>query len=164
MFGACSQTELLHGLGAAQVDLRDGLTWPELKQSFDSGDDQVPTSRSEFFGAALPADVISELLAVGSELTFTPMGGAYNRVPADATAFVHRSERFLLEHLGGDLAVVRRSWAVAHPHGSGRVYPNFPDPDLTDWAEAYHGPNYARLTETKRQYDPDRVFHFPQSL
>ena len=28
------------------------------------------------------------------------MGGAYNRVAEDATAFAHRSERFLLEHIG----------------------------------------------------------------
>ena len=31
------------------------------------------------------------------ELDFTPWGGAYNRVPAEATAFAHRSELFLLK-------------------------------------------------------------------
>ena len=102
--------------------------------------------------------------AQGCELNFTPMGGAYNRIPADATAFVHRGERFLLEHTGTDSERVRRSWTTAHPHASGRVYPNFPDPELTDWAGAYHGPDHARLAAIKRQYDPDRVFHFPQSL
>jgi hypothetical protein len=50
------------------------------------------------------------------ELSFTAMGGAYNRVPADATAFVHRSERFLLDHVarGGD-QWLDRSWARACP-------------------------------------------------
>jgi hypothetical protein len=65
-------------------------------------------SKSEFFHRSLPAGAITELLdilvrdrAAGQrrELNFTPMGGAYNRVPADATAFVHRAERFLLEHV-----------------------------------------------------------------
>ena len=34
------------------------------------------------------------------ELAFTPMGGAYNQMPADATAFVHREDLFLLEWTG----------------------------------------------------------------
>lgn len=157
--------ELLGVLGAATVDIRDGLSWPELKRSFAGfEDDQAVVSKSEFVRTSLPASVIAGLLAEGCELNFTPMGGAYNRVPADATAFVHREERFLLEHQGTDSERVRRSWTIAHPHASGRVYPNFPDPELTDWAEAYHGPNYARLADLKRHYDPDRVFHFPQSV
>jgi len=32
------------------------------------------------------------------ELDFTPWGGPYNRVRADATAFVHRDEVFLIQH------------------------------------------------------------------
>lgn len=72
------------------------------------------------------------------ELNFTTMGGAYNRVAADATAFVHRGERFLLEHAADDRRWVDRSWAIAHPHGSGRVYPNFPGPQLDGWAAANH--------------------------
>ena len=57
-----------------------------------------------------------------------------------------------------------RSWATAHPWGSGGVFPNFPDPDLVDWAQAYHGDNYLRLTRIKESYDPDNVFRFHQSL
>jgi FAD/FMN-containing dehydrogenase len=173
--------ELVAAVGAPPaVSVRDDLTYPDLKRSFadldprDEGS-RVTTSKSEFIGRSLPDATISQLLDGLSretvpderrELNFTPMGGAYNRVPADATAFAHRSERFLLEHVaaGEDSGWVRRSWAVAHPHASGRVYPNFPDPDLSGWAEAYHGPNFARLAAVKRVYDPDRLFHFPQSL
>jgi hypothetical protein len=109
-------------------------------------------------------------------LDFTPWGCAYNRVRHDATAFVHRSERFSLKHVAivdtGASATARRtaqhwlrhSWASVQPWGSGRVYPNFPDPDLTDWAHAYHGTNYDRLVRIKGRYDPDGVFRFPQSL
>src|SRR5918992_628125 len=64
-------------------------------------------SKSEFFGGPLPAEAVAALVenlqekrVVGQsrELDFTPWGGAYNRVRADATAFVHRAELFLLQH------------------------------------------------------------------
>jgi hypothetical protein len=99
------------------------------------------------------------------ELNFTALGGAYNRVPPDATAFVHRGERFLLEHAASDGDQwLGRSWALAHAFASGRVYPNFPDPDLDDWAAAYHGGNAERLRAVKRDYDPGRFFRFPQAI
>jgi hypothetical protein len=51
-----------------------------------------------------------------------------------------------------------------HPWGAGRVYPNFPDPDLEDWPAAYHAGNLERLTRIKRAYDPAGVFRFHQSI
>jgi FAD/FMN-containing dehydrogenase len=44
------------------------------------------------------------------------------------------------------------------------VYPNFPDPDLTNWPRAYHGANYARLQRVKARYDPDAFFRFHQAI
>jgi FAD/FMN-containing dehydrogenase len=44
------------------------------------------------------------------------------------------------------------------------VYPNFPDPDLQDWAHAYYGTNCDRLRRVKAAYDPDGCFRFNQSL
>lgn len=64
-----------------------------------------------------------------------------------------------------DRSWIRRSlWALAHPHASGHVYPNFPDPALQDWATAYYGANAERLRTVKRSYDPERLFHFPQAI
>ena len=144
--------------------LRGGMAFRDLKRSFaEPGAREegtpVTTSRSEFFARPLPATAVSALLDeltggdwhVRRELNFTAMGGAYNRVAADATAFVHRGERFLLEHAAADdPRWVDRSWAIAHAHGSGRVYPNFPDPQLDGWAAAYHGGNLARLAAVKQ--------------
>jgi FAD/FMN-containing dehydrogenase len=142
-------------------------------------------TKSEFFRRPLPDETVAALVehltrgpAAGQlrEVDFLPWGGAYNRVPADATAFVHRSERFLVQHLvqvGADAAPAERdaarewlarSWTLVHPWGSGGVYPNFPDPDLQDWARAYHGTNYDRLRRVKAAYDPGGFFRFHQSL
>jgi FAD/FMN-containing dehydrogenase len=169
-------------------ETRASLSYSELKRSLvgigSAGQPEEPApivSKSEFFRQSLPATAIAELLDVFTrdrpagerrELNFTPMGGAYNRMPADDTAFVHRSERYLLEHVAahresGKKAATqwaRRSRALVHPWGSGRVYQNFPDPDLTNWTEAYHGSNYARLARVKRVYDPERLLHFDQAV
>jgi FAD/FMN-containing dehydrogenase len=133
--------------------------------------------RSEFFNRPLPADAIEALVAhldarrvpgQYRELDFTPWAGAYNRVPAHATAFAHRDAIFLLKHAaaGGPAARqwLERSWAAVRPWGSGGVYPNFPDPDLAGWAYAYYGDNYPRLRQVKARYDPDRFFRSSQSI
>ncbi|TDU91762.1 FAD/FMN-containing dehydrogenase [Kribbella voronezhensis] len=127
--------------------------------------------RSEYFSRSMTPGTVAALLGAldggdgPRELNLHAMGGAYGRVAEDATAFAHRNERFLLEHVGAVTDPwVDVSWSIAHPEGSGRVYPNFPDPALDDWATAYHGGNYARLQAIKRAYDPDRFFDFPQAI
>jgi FAD/FMN-containing dehydrogenase len=204
MLGTPAETAALLGdltrLAGVRPASRDLARQPyrDLKRALAGPEPRNPAgpvlSKSEFFRQALPDHAVTELLDLFGrdriqgqqrELNFTPMGGAYNRVPPEATAFAHRAERFLLEHVtaaparrrgrpgrqGGSSAVpdaaaqwVRRSWTAARPWASGRVYPNFPDPDLTDWPQAYHGGNYARLARVKRRYDPHRALHFHQSV
>jgi hypothetical protein len=57
-------------------------------------------------------------------------------------------------------AVVGRGASVGIRTG----LPNFPDPDLSDWAEAYHGANHARLARVKCVYDPQRLLRFHQAI
>jgi len=142
-------------------------------------------TKSEFFSRPLPGEAIAALInsftarRVGGQIRsvgFAPWGGAYNRRSPQATAFVHRDQLFLLEHLvlvdpnaspaqkRGAREWVLQSWASVHPWGSGSVYPCFPDSDLNDWGRAYYGDNYRRLLEVKRRYDPDNAFRFRQSI
>jgi FAD/FMN-containing dehydrogenase len=161
---------------APTTELRTGLPYHRLKSTFADSPDPSEWAlriRSEFFSRSMAHGTLASLLtqlgeprATGRrQLTFTAMGAAYNRVAEDATAFAHRTERFLLEHIA-DAADpwVDRSWTIAHADGSGRVYPNFPDPALDDWAAAYHAGNYPRLAAVKNAYDPDRFFDFPQAI
>jgi FAD/FMN-containing dehydrogenase len=158
------------------IELRTGLPFHHLKSTFADPRDLPERAlriRSEFFSQRLAHGTLASLLTQLGEprtmgrrqITFTAMGGAYNRVTEDATAFAHRSERFLLEHIAEAAEPwVDRSWATAHADGSGRVYPNFPDPALGDWAVAYHAGNYPRLAAVKNAYDPHRFFDFPQAI
>jgi FAD/FMN-containing dehydrogenase len=177
------------------------MTWPQTRKFWaelgntaeESGRPSVPQppeaqclyAKSEFFARPLPAEAVGALLdAFGEgrtagesrELDFMPWGGAYNRRPPDATAFVHRDQLFQLKHavvVGPDAPpaaqaaahrAATRSWASVHPWGSGRVFQNFADPDLGHWAQAYYGPNYDRLVRVKARYDPANLFRFQQSL
>lgn len=142
-------------------------------------------SKSEFFRRRLPAEAAAALVenlsegriaGQSRELDFTPWGGAYNRVPAEATAFAHRAELFALLHVvvvdPGTSTVEReaardwlsRSWGLVRPWGSGGVYPNWPDPDLEAWPRAYHGENLERLARVKRRYDPEGFFRPRRTL
>jgi FAD/FMN-containing dehydrogenase len=145
----------------------------------------VDHSASEFYGEPLPSGAASAVVNAvttnripgqARELAFTPMGGAYNQMPADATAFVHREDLFLLEWTAtsdpGQPAATRPAAAqwlsqvrdVLAGYGTGRAYQNFPDPELADPLTAYYGKNLPRLREVKARYDPDDFFHHRQSI
>jgi hypothetical protein len=186
LFGACtlgegSTRELLQEFidwagVVPTIELRAGLPYHQLKSTFADPPDipeRAQRMRSEFFSNSMAQRTLASLLTqLGEprtmgrrEITFAAMGGAYNRVAADATAFAHRSERFLLGHIAEAADPwVDDSWATAHADGSGHVYPNFPDPALHDWAAAYHAGNYPRLAAVKNAYDPHRYFDFPQAI
>jgi FAD/FMN-containing dehydrogenase len=136
-------------------------------------------AKTEFFRRPLPADAVTGLLQAfeldrlsgeSRELDFMPWGGAYARVRPDATAFVHREERFLLKHsavVEADVSprtdraahrFVTRSWESVHAWASGRIFQNFADQDVGEWSEAYHGANLDRLRGIKDRYDPSNVF------
>ena len=177
LFGACllaegPTRELLRGFAEpTELELRR-MPYSLLKEAFDDPRG-LPAIRlrSEYFAESMRPDTGAALLAAldgpggRHELNFHAMGGAYGAVAEDATAFAHRNQRFILEHVGEvSDPWVDASWAIAHPDGSGRVYPNFPDPALDDWVTAYYAGNYERLQKVKNSYDPERFFDFYQGV
>jgi FAD/FMN-containing dehydrogenase len=103
-------------------------------------------------------------------------GGAINDVPVTATAFPHREALFLvsldtswLPQESPDAVQDNLNWLTRLHRDLGEFAPdasyvNFTDPDLEDWAQAYYGPNAARLAQLKHQFDPDRIFSFGQAI
>ncbi|HTT92470.1 MAG TPA: FAD-binding oxidoreductase [Acidimicrobiales bacterium] len=109
-------------------------------------------------------------------VAYDSWGGAINRVPANATAFVHRKALASAQYdasFSPDVAPAKlqqaeawlNSWyATLRPYVSGEAYQNYIDPSLANWQQAYYGANLPRLKQIKAKWDPDDVFHFAQSL
>lgn len=107
------------------------------------------------------------------EIFVASLGGAISRQAADATAYGNRDARFLMnvhgrwEEQAEDDRCIRWSrdlFNAAAPFASGGVYVNFMTADEGDRVRAAFGPNYARLAEVKRTYDPGNVFRLNHNI
>jgi FAD/FMN-containing dehydrogenase len=104
-----------------------------------------------------------------------PLGGAFARVPADATAFANRDRRYMLSIINDwdgpnaedgipHRAWVDSLWQTVRPQGSG-VYVNFLENGERERIhEAYPRGTYERLAAVKRQYDPHNFFRLNQNI
>ena len=100
--------------------------------------------------------------------------GAVTRVGATETAVPHRDEgwNLLLPSLWTDpadteanVAWTRETFAALRPYFAGRRWLNYlGDDQAEDAIRAAYGPNYDRLREVKRRYDPDNVFHLNHNV
>ena len=102
----------------------------------------------------------------GGGIMFDPLGGAINRISADATAFRHRNAQFICSINGLDQSEsvspavqswVDASYAKLMPFFNGQAYQNYEDKSL-DEAQCYFGEHLFRLRTLKKQYDPEGRF------
>ena len=116
------------------------------------------------------ASVPSPMMAI----LFEHFHGAVTRVGATETAVPHRDEgwNLLLPSVWTDpadtaasVAWTRETFAALRPHfGSGRWLNYLGDDQADDAIRAAYGPNYDRLVEVKRRYDPGNVFHLNHNI
>jgi FAD/FMN-containing dehydrogenase len=101
------------------------------------------------------------------------VSGQANRVSKEATAYVHRDAKFVInvhsrwENPEDDNRCI--SWARAFfsataPFATGGVYVNFLSQDEADRIRAAYGPNYDRLVQLKSKYDPTNLFRLNQNI
>ncbi|WDZ86537.1 FAD-binding oxidoreductase [Micromonospora cathayae] len=140
--------------------------------------------RTRIFDRPVTGTVLTDALALFDDrqagqtrlLSLTATGGRANEVDRAETAYWHRNAQFLTgfaalaqhpappEEQESAVRWVQRGFRTLDPVSTGESYLNFPDLFLTDWQRAYHGDNYTRLLQVKRQYDPGNLFHHPQSV
>jgi FAD/FMN-containing dehydrogenase len=101
------------------------------------------------------------------------IGGKANARPPDATAYPHRNVQFAMNVHGrwldpadDDKVVIwaREFFGAAAAYAAGSVYINFLTQDEGSRIREAYGPNYDRLVEVKRRYDPDNLFHFNHNI
>ena len=100
--------------------------------------------------------------------------GAVTRVGVTETAIPHREEgwNLLIPSVWTDtadseasIAWTRETFAAMRTHfGAGRWLNYLGDDQAEDAIRAAYGPNYDRLREVKRRYDPDNVFHLNHNV
>jgi FAD/FMN-containing dehydrogenase len=102
-----------------------------------------------------------------SEIFLAQLGGAMARVEPDATAYVARDARYVMNLHGrwsdprDDDKVIswaRRSFQAAAAHATGSGYVNFLTEDEGARVAASYGVNHQRLQALKQRYDPDNLF------
>jgi FAD/FMN-containing dehydrogenase len=170
----------LIGAGNPQVTVSD-TSWPEHFVAINPPGRSFANWRfsSSWAYEALPKealDVIVEFMsdapAPACNYWCLSWGGATRTEPPGGSAFFHRDPLYYAEpgagwndaSQTGPVAVwLARFRQAMRPFVRG-AYVNVPDAALGDWGEAYYGPNFARLREVKRLYDPTEVFRFPQSI
>jgi len=104
-----------------------------------------------------------------SQIVIEDFHGAASRVPVDQTACTMRIKGFNVvlisqwndpKQTSQCIGWCKDSYAAMQPFFGSMRYVNYLDTDEPgDPAAAVYGPNYARLREIKRKYDPDNVFH-----
>jgi FAD/FMN-containing dehydrogenase len=122
----------------------------------------------------LVIDYASRLPSPECEIFIGQLGGAINRVAANATAYPHRDVNFVMNvhtrwsNAADDKACIawaRELFDKMAKYATGGVYVNFMPEDEAQRVQAgAYGPNYARLAQVKAKYDPGNLFRLNQNI
>jgi len=158
------------------------MPYPAMNTILDAG---FPAGSLNYWLSSFTRGLPDELIASAVERFATvpsPMTsillehfhGAVTRVGVTETAVPHRGQgwNMLIPSVWTDpadsvanIAWARETFAAIRPHlGTGRWLNYLGDDQAEDAIRAAYGPNYDRLREVKRRYDPDNVFHLNHNI
>ena len=116
---------------------------------------------------------IENLPSPQCEIFFGAIGGATTRPAPESAAYAHRDAQFVMnvhgrwqEQADDERCIgwAREFFKASAPFASGGVYVNFLTADEGDRVRSAYGPNYDRLAQVKRTYDPDNLFRTNQNI
>ena len=157
-------------------------------------------NKSTYIIKQLPKEVIPVIkkymkkAGPNDRLEFNGLGGAYDDVEADETAYPHRKALAWLQFIcrwGSNvdnhlddcdtgtaawedylMGPIKLKWVKEFYDEFKEVagkslsgaYVNCPDSDLKKWPRAYYGENLEKLIKIKKKWDRKKIFSFPQGL
>jgi FAD/FMN-containing dehydrogenase len=179
---AARELEPFQSFGSPVMAQVGPMPYPQMNRLLDAG---FPTGSLNYwlssFTRGLPdalIDVSVERFAsVPSNMTmifFEHFHGAVTRVAPTDTAVPHREPGWSLlipsvwtdpSATEANIRWTRETHAELAPHLAARRWLNYlGDDEAEDAVRAAYGPNYQRLREIKRRYDPTNVFHHNHNI
>ena len=175
---AASAIAPIRALAEPYADMLRPMSYPELYQGPEP--EARFASGSNFFTDSLEpaaAETILEELPKSTAMMKTVqlrvLGGAFGRVPSDATAFGHRDRGLFVNAAAmyADAAEQETHDAFVDglaadlgKNGAGGYVGFMGDEDESTLRAAYPGENWERLREAKRRYDPENLFRLNHNI
>ena len=178
---AAADVQPLRELGPPVADMVQRIPYPAMNTGADFlfSKGTLNYWKSAFF-SELPDSAVEVLIDAFERspsdrcvLGIEEFHGAVTRVPPDATAYPHREPGFNLLLISqwtdpadtqAGIAWARQTFDALSPYMADRSYTNYLTADDHDRVRQAFGPNYDRLVEVKRQYDPENVFKGNQNI
>jgi FAD/FMN-containing dehydrogenase len=171
----------LRELGSPAADMVERMPYPAINTGVDwlFPPEALKYWKSAFLSELSNAAVEAMMRAFAEApsdlcaLVLEDFHGAVTRVAPTATAYPHREPGFNLLLISGwtdaaqtDTCITwaRETFDALSPYMAERSYTNYMSADEYDRVREAWGPNYARLVELKRRYDPDNLFRLNHNI
>jgi FAD/FMN-containing dehydrogenase len=178
---AAHDVKTVHEFGPPVLDMIQRMPYPIINTLIDDG---YPRGALNYWKSAFLTELSEEAVAKIIEafesspttmcaLLVEHFHGAVTRVDTRATAFPHRRPGYNFTILSqwtdraqtaACIGWARETFDSLRPHTADSAYVNYLDADDANRIRAAYGPNYDRLVELKRRYDPDNLFRLNQNI
>ena len=171
----------IHDVAPVVAEMVGPMPYPALNSAFDG---LYPPGLQHYWKANFVKELTDQAIAAHLEhgptvpaLSTTvhiyPINGACHQIASDATAFAYRDANFATVIAGmwpdasqnkANIKWVRDYYDATAPQSEEGGYINFMSEDDQGRIKANYKGNYNRLTQIKKEFDPDNLFHMNQNI